>query len=1103
MNEIKTSECEFYCFISYKHQKDGKFKEDQSWAEKLEGSFHRTQIKVPPIAERTIIHGSSDDTNEYIGKVYRDFTNLSGGYYEEEIQTALRSSRKLVSLVSDEMLADQNKMVEEAKKAKKKDIYCDAWCYKEIRDFLSYPNHTLDDVILVYIGKQTDFSLNIVPAPLLDVNLLSTTTIGQIFQETSKNEKFKNMPHNERLKFIRSYWSDRNAILVFKEGEKIGLADLVAAKVACNIFGLKGEGAQAFISFREIDLAREEAVRKKVKIQRLFGILIALIIVTALSVSLKTTSSQNQLAKARQALSEGNRRDAMSMALKAYDNWRGTPDLTQFMWTTLDPKEPFMSFDSNVAVSKEWNEFATTRDNQYVDIYDGESLSIIKSYDIGHGGTLVYSPNGNKLAVYTNSDLSIVDRTTGIIVNRHNNSWSEDVIQFSPNGEYIYSRNGGLCKTSDIKKQVIIPRLPYHSYSSNVKNSSVSFLGSTNKVAYIEQIYGISGKSPADTVWTVSIYDLSKDDDRAAWRSGDVFLEFPDSVSFVHAYNDQPLFFATSNQGVAFWKYDGHSIAKVAWRRYDVPISEGNLNDWPKLTYRIKQVTCRSNGNGFILHSNRGVAFNLDSSKRIEAIMRANVDSHGNITTYQGRILAAGDSLNLVSDNFGHLFLLNWIVPQKDGSLNTGNLPISGCRHNEGFTYSLAKLGEYQFISQSHNAVSGKQTKTYMYWEKDTRAIPTLSISDKQWCRYTSPDLSFALVSKNDEFGLYNTGTKEFIPVSPAYPFSSIQDAPLYVSVDRNEVYMQTVADVKESGNWLFNLVKVNLATRDTDVIDSMKVFSKISDGVILGQSWDCSFIFDLRKQGTITKYDGYLDIVNNNGLYSVTLRKSFTEHSWYNAHVPLLYDDSFATLKEAPDSIGISSSPHGSYCIKEKEFNGVLEYEISDFSTLNHIVTLRGDKGNDAICGMTNNERYFIFSSEGCLSIYDLQKKKVLRTQHKINTANKEKLTLANSVLFLPGNTFRIIDLSTGEMLVSIPELEMDNQQVSFSPDEKWMLAGQYLVNIKDRQIMSTSIPYGYNRSLSNEHIVYMNKCFALPRKKVLVKQITAILEDGLQPKD
>lgn len=1100
--QIDTNQ-EFYCFISYKHKKDGRFEKDQSWAEKLEGSFHRTQIKVPPIAERTIIHGSSDDTNEYIGKVYRDFTNLSGGYYEEEIQTALRCSRKLVSLVSDEMLADQNKIVEDAKKAGKKDLYYDAWCYKEIRDFLSYPNHTLDDVILVYIGKQTDFSLDIVPAPLLDVNLLSTSTIGQIFQETSKNEKFKKMSHDEKLKYIRAYWSDRNAILVFKEGEKIGLADLVAAKVACNIFGLKGEGAQAFISFREIDLAREEAVRKKAKLQRLFGILIALIVVVVLSISLETTFSQNQLAKARQALSEGNRRDAMSKALKAYDNWRGTPDLTQFMWATLDPKEPFMSFDSNVAVSKERNEFAAIRDNQYVDIYDGESLSIIKTYDIGHGGTLVYSPNGNKLAVYTNSDLSVLDRTTDTIIHRHKNSWSEDVIQFSPDGEYIYSRNGGLCKTSDIEKQVIIPKLPYHSYSSNVKNSSVSFLGSTNKVAYVEQIYGISDKSPADTLWTVSIYDLSNDDERAAWRSGDVFLEFPDSVSFVHAYNDQPLVFATSNQGVSFWKYDGLSIAKVSWQRYNIPISEGNLNDWPKLPYKIEQVTCRSNGHGFILHSNRGVAFNLNSSRRIEAIMRANVDRQGNITTYNGRILAAGDSLNLVSDNFGHLFLLNWIVPKKDGSLNTGTMPISGCRHNEGFTYSLAKLGDYQFISQSHDVVSGKQTKTYMYWKKDTRELPTLSISDKQWCRYTSPDLNFALVQTNDEFGLYNTHTKEFIPVCPAYPFSSIQDVPLYVSYDGDEVYVQSVADAKETGNWLYNLVKVNLATRDIEVIDGMKVFSKISDGVILGQSWDCSCILDLRRQGTIAQYNGYLDIANNNGLYSVTLRKSFSGHSWYNTHVPLLYDDSSATLKEAPDSIGISSSPHGSYCIKEKEVNGVLEYEISDFSTLNHIITLRGDKGNDAICGMTNNERYFIYSCEGYLTIYDLKKNKALKTQHKINTVNKNKLALANGVLFLPGNTYRIIDLSTGEMLVSIPELEMDNQQVSFSPDEKWMIAGQYLVNIKDRQIMSSSIPYGYNRSLSNEHIVYMNKCFALPRKKALVKQITSILENGLKPNE
>lgn len=1091
--QIVDRQNEFYCFISYKHRKDGRFDKDQSWAEKLEGSFHRTQIKVPPVAERTIIHGSSDDSNEYIEKVYRDFTNLSGGYYTEEIQSGLRCSRKLVSIVSDEMLTDQNREVEKANNGKNKDIYNDAWCYKEIRDFLSYPNHTLDDVILVYIGKQTDFCLDIVPAPLLDVNLLSTSVMGQIFQEKSKNEKFRKMSHEDKLKFLRAFWSERNAILVFKEGEKVGLADLVAAKVACSIFGLKGEGAQAFISFREIELAQKEAERKKVKLQRIFGILIPLIIVAILFYALRTTSSQNQLAKARQALSDGNRRDAMSMALKAYDKWQGTPDLTQFMWATLDPQEPFMSFDSEVAVSKERNEFATIRDNQFVDIYDGTRLNVIKTYDVGHGGTLVYSTNGEKLAICSNEDISIISRSSAKILHKHSGS---DVIQFSPDGEIIYSQHLGLCSTNDLEKQIVRPKLPYYSYTE--KNSSVSFLGTTDKVAFIKQIYDISGKSRADTIWTVSIYDLSKKDGRVAWRSGDVYLEFPDSISFVHAYNDQPIVFTTSNQGISFWKYDGQNINRVEWRRYDIPLSEGAFSDWPKLPYIIENITCRPNGKGFILHSNRGVAFGLDSIKRIEAIMRANVDRHGNITTYQGPILAAGDSLNLVSDSFGHLFLLNWIVPNKDGSLKTDASPISGFSHNEGFTYSLVKLRDYQFISQSHRVVSGKQTKTYMYWEKDTREIPTLSVPEKIWCTYTSPDLSFALIITRNDFGLYNAITKEFIPVCSAVAFSSVQKEPLYVSVDGKVVFVQTVADTKESGNWLFNLVKVNLATKDIEVLESMMVFSKLSDGVILGHSRERTCIIDLRKRTTIAKYDGYLDISKGNGLYCVTLRKNYTGHSWQNAHVPLLYDDSSATLKETMDSVGVSSSPHGRYCIIKKETDVALEYVIADFSTLNHIVTLKGDKGDSAVCGMTDNERYFVFSSEGCLSIFDLKDNKEIKTQHRINIANKSKLTLANNVLFLPGNTYRIIDLATGELLVSIPELQTDNQQISFSPDEKWMLAGQYLVSIKDRQIMSHSIPDGYHRSLSNEHVVYMNKCLALPRKRALVKQINSILSSG-----
>ena len=273
---------EFYCFISYKHKKDGRFAEDQSWAEKLEGSFHRTKISVPPVAERAIIHGTSDDSNEYIGRVYRDFTNLSGGYYSDEIQSGLRCSRKLVSIVSDEMLADQNTAVQEAKGAKKQDIYSDAWCYREIRDFLSYPNHTLDDVILVYIGKQTEFTFDIVPYPLHDINLLSW--IEQVFPNPIQNIAFKNLKSpTDKLKHLQDYWGDRNAIMALKEGEKTGLADLVAAKVASSIFGLKGESALAFISFREQELAREEAVKKKNRSQKtLLFVIIGVVFAIAL-----------------------------------------------------------------------------------------------------------------------------------------------------------------------------------------------------------------------------------------------------------------------------------------------------------------------------------------------------------------------------------------------------------------------------------------------------------------------------------------------------------------------------------------------------------------------------------------------------------------------------------------------------------------------------------------------------------------------------------------------------------------------------------------------------------------------------------------------------
>lgn len=1090
MSNVKgNQDREFYCFISYKHRDGEKFKLDEDWAEAL--AFSLTQLHIPaetkpPIDEEAFINLNPKDDVVY--PVFRDYEVLKAGEkFSERIVAALKHSKKLVLIVSDEMIVDQEKLVNSKSSVDKEERYLNAWCYREVFCFLQ--NHLLEDIIPVYIGSITDIN---------DIPLPSVLTGGLRKRDYKANKLLPNQK-SEYEGYIK-YWKSRilkNADLKGEKEINKELRDTLAASIAANIFGTDAD------QFRNYQMAEEEkrqAEKKKNLIQKIFGAVIAIIAISVLFVSRQVNSSQVNLSKARISLSEGNRKDAMSYALSAYKKWRCTPDLTQLMWNTLEPKESFMAFDSEVAVSQARNEFAVMRENQYVDVYDGNSLRVVATYDIGHGGALVYSPNGVKLAVYAGKEISIIDRETASIAYARITFFSSDDIKFSPDGEYVFLRNWGLCRTTDFKK-VVTPQLPFHSYST--KNSFVSFLGSNDKLAYIDQINYISGKSPSETLWTISVFDLSKQDSLPECRHGDFYCELPDSVSFVQAYNSIPVFYTTSGRGVSFFRFDEKGLTNIGWSRFRPPLNAGSFEKWPNTPYEIEHITPRPGVDGFVLHSNRGVSFGLDSRGRLSTVVAANVYQNGDISTYRGEVLAVGDSLNLVADKYGHLFLFSRVNPDNHGDLaSNGAIPLSGLTHEEGRTYSILKLGDYQFVSQSHEVVSGKQTRTLMFWNRDTREIPTLVQTDIGVSRYTSPNLRFSIVHTDKEMGVFDAREKVFIPVCSTSIWSSKQDSPMYVSEQGDDVYVLAAKHVPDhKPKIMFDLVQVNLPSKTTSVlVEDMDDFSRISEGVILGQSYERSVIIDLRRKFHIAEYSGWLDISNEHGLYSVTRRDRFSDQSWYTYRQPLLYDSVTASLVPAPDSTGkYYSSSLGGFCVRETIVDHTIEYELSDLHSLNHIVTIVAGNGVGGIAGITGNDRYFIYADTS-LSIYDLKTNKGIETSYSINSPIRSKLTLADDYLFLPSNVYRIIELKSGKTVLTIPEIQSDNQQVCFSPNEKWMLAGQYLINIDEAKIVSNSIPYGYNRILSNENILYMNKRFALPKKKALVKQISEILNDELR---
>lgn len=1095
---------EYYCFISYKHKNNGKFEKDQSWAEKLEGSFHRTKISVPPVAERTIIHGTSDDSNEYIGRIYRDFTNLSAGYYSEEILTGLNSSRKLVSIVSNEMLDDQNEAVEKAQKSGKEDIYGDAWCYKELRDFISFPTHTLDDVILVYIGNRTEFSLDLVPALLLNNHAISK--IKQVFPDSDRNDAFHRMTPEEQHRFLEEYWEQRNAILVYKEGERVGLSDLIAAKVACNIFGLKGEGAQAFISFREQQLAKEEAERKRAKSQRLSALIIGITIIVFLVVSLLGNASQVHLGKARRELSEGKRKVALDNTLRAYSLWPLTGDITKTIWASLDPSIPYLAFESDVAINNVSNEFAVIRDKQYVDIYDFSTLSIIKTYDVGHGSSLRYSPAGNKLAVFSKTDLTIIDRNTNNLIRKA--PFNKDIhsVCFSQNGAYLYC--DGLeeaYRLPDLETVIFChPQIPYYSYTYS--NSEGSFLGTDDKLAFITKAYNVSGRSPSDTLWAISIYDLNR---RTRYnnlehagksysrQAADIYMEMPDSVTFLGSYSNQPFFFLASAHRISFLQLIDTSLIDRGWRRYSHPVQgwtasmESLVTVWNEKPVRIVASMKDRGGDNFVLSDQRGIKFRLNNRREIETLSPGFAEAN-KVCFYERRFLATQDTLVLLNDNSGYLFLGN-SAPWNERLSGT---PLGGVRLDGAAKYAIQKHKGFQFVSEIHDGPAGKMVRSFMYLKRDLRELQLPILGKGMYISYISPDLSFAFVSFNKESGIFNLKTREFISFSSSTSYSNVQDHPLFQKGE--SVYILSKSKNQSGNN---DVLVINLATKRSRVLLSdISDVILLSEGFILGHREGKTVLMDLNHPEEIEEYPGLLDIKKEKGFYSLSRRTNITKNSYSSIEDDYVYNTS-VHLKTKPKlesdgAVFVSTTPKGGYVfefqfINRDSWHDTVKYIFLSSDSFLPYAEIISDADLYSFRGISPNEKYFFFARNGVLVIYDLDKKKEYTTTFMIDKEKFNHVAVNDNFLFFPGNTFKVIDLSNGNEILSLPELgfKWGNLSVSFSPNKRWLLVGENLIDLENKQIVSNTIPDGQDRILTNEYVIYRNKVIALPYKRNLIK--------------
>lgn len=1085
---------DYYAFISYKHKKeDGQFEADSRWAKRLKIELEMMHISSPPVDSASII-------NEYdntVSQVFRDDDVLSGGELTPAIQKALQSSKLLVIILSKQMVKDQNHWEEVSRKEKdileaafqagtiteeeyqeKLDKVPKAWLKEEFNLFTNNGSENLENVCLVSI-EGCPFSMD-------NPELVPRYLLGKVDGKRviSPYENFKDDPFSSVLPWKKqeSKWGKNESHFV----------ERTAAAIAAQIFGQNGD---QFWSYRK----KQKQARN---LQWLLASLGVFIVVASLVMSLRIASSQNYLAKARRALADGNRKEAMECSLTAYQKWPFTQDITTTLWDALDPTDPFMSFESDIAINKAAGEFAVIRDKQYVDIYDFNTMSIVRSYDVGHGSSIKYSPDGTKLAVYSKKDLTIIDLKSDSLLRKKASRGNISSIRFSKNGEFI-TCDGAVYRLPDLESGSYFTSLPYYSFSS--PHHTVSFMGTDDKIAIVTKACNISEHNPADTIWAIAVYDLNGRhqiknliyNGQSFSRSvPNIYLELPDSVSFAGAFANQPVLYYTTPHRVYFLELQDSCLIDKGWHKFDTPVKgwilekENLVSEWNKRPERIVSAMSDRDGDTFILIGHYGMKYRLDSRHNITTLSPGFANKE-DVSFYSEPFLATQDSLILFHDRLGSLHL-SYNAPS-EASLYC--IPLSGIRLNNETEYSIQKHDLFQFVSEIHGG-SDLFFKTRMYWDKDLREMSLTPLKDGMSGLYRSSDMTYALATLNHEFGVFCFQTGCFIPVCSTSIYSGIQACPLY----QNGEKLYVLAASKEQPD-CFDIAEVSLLMQNKRfILKGLRDVKVLPEGILYGRRNGKTVLYDLKHPVTEeVEYEGLIDIKKENSFFAVTRRTSLSDNHYMSGYDTLVYNLSTHLIPRgaSEESAFIGTSPGGNYIFEVSFFNqtgyhDTVRYSFRGKYSSTPAIILTSDAILSSFYGITEDDRYFYYAKNGNLAIYDFKKSLEIPTTLRLDPSKIEKVTVAEHLLFFPGNTFKIVDLSNGKVLMSLPELESDwtLSYISFSPNLKWLLAGYYLIDLNAKQVISSTIPLDAERILTNDYIMYRDKALVLPNKRNLVKQ-------------
>jgi len=385
----------FYAFISYKHF-DGKqlFKEDEYWARGLEKELGLMQIPVnsdPPLDESRFIHRDPKDTR--VSPVFRDGAQWGVSQdLREDIKKALRSSETLVSVISDDMIHNQDTLFIEREKG----IICDTpFCYDEIEYFLSVEGHSIKDFIPIYIEKKKVGNVkDILPLPIIR-KLLGNDIITRDYPLSQKEREILD---NYKPICIYDEVYDKDTSW---RSSKDNLVKWGAAKVAATIFHTH---VRAFLTYLE----QQEAANKK-RIRRiLWPSAVAILLFAVAAIVMwgreRPSRAKRYMVQANESYLEGNIPQAAKLSVAAEKTGASRREIKDFQWKLYenDYTKPIRIIKRTNLLAAPNNEiWEVDTEHGWMSLINGSSKgeTVVFPSDYIGSNDIVISSSGSRIAI--------------------------------------------------------------------------------------------------------------------------------------------------------------------------------------------------------------------------------------------------------------------------------------------------------------------------------------------------------------------------------------------------------------------------------------------------------------------------------------------------------------------------------------------------------------------------------------------------------------------------------------------------------------------------------------------------------------------------------